>query len=233
MRTRLGFVSNSSSASFVVGIPSKDRSSVLKTLYYQMEHIYFGKYYLIESVKKRLSFAEEKINIAKGECAALEAIPKEERLIGKDNDCDKLDWEKSTLDQWVRQFNIHSKNLEDLKKITEDCEEELVEFGLNLHGISLVPTYKRNIKEKSTDTKIKEIQMSIWDKDATDDRDITYDSSPEEETELEILGYELRDSVTMFNEFGDLPEVLRNITGVLSFVYKELNCWVDEDRYEF
>ena len=65
MKVRLGFVSNSSSASFVVGLPTTDKSAVLQMLYYQLEHVYFGKYYLREAVKDRLSFSEKKLNEAK------------------------------------------------------------------------------------------------------------------------------------------------------------------------
>lgn len=230
MKVRLGFVSNSSSASFVVGLPTTDKSAVLQMLYYQLEHVYFGKYYLREAVKDRLSFSEKKLNEAKLEFSKLSQIPVEQRLAGRDKNYDKLDWAKSTLRQWQSSFDDNSNTLEELEGIEEGSEEELVKFGLRFYGISLGPTYKKTVKERQDTKPIKVIQMGTWDPDATDDRDIVYDEPSEQETQEEIVGYELRDFVTMFNDYGDMPHVLRNITGVLAFVYKsELKCWVDED----
>jgi hypothetical protein len=28
-----------------------------------------------------------------------------------------------------------------------------------------------------------------------------------------------------------MPKILRNLTGVLAFVYRDLKCWVEEDDY--
>jgi len=69
--------------------------------------------------------------------------------------------------------------------------------------------------------------MSQWDTDATDDRDLEI-GDPVEGLD-EIVGYQLYDWVTMFNDYGDIPRTLRNMTGVLAFVYPNLKCWVEED----
>ncbi len=196
MKIRSGFVSNSSSASFIVAIPSTDREGILKTLYQQMEHIYFGKYYLRENIKERLQFAEEQLKNAKEKYSNLEAIPKEKRVTGRNNDYDPLDWARGDVTRWENDFTTRNEKLKALENIKENSEVELVEFGLDHYGIQFIPTYKT-------------------------DKDID---------ESEIIGYQLVDWVTMFNEYGDLPKVLRNITGVLAFVYEDLKCWVDEDQ---
>ena len=61
MKIRQGFVSNSSSASFVVGIPNKDRDQVLRMLYEQFENDLFGKYYLREAIQKDLKYNEKRL----------------------------------------------------------------------------------------------------------------------------------------------------------------------------
>jgi len=56
MKTRSSFIANSSSASFIVGIPESNRAKVIHVLYTQFEHDLFGSYYLAEAITKKLRF---------------------------------------------------------------------------------------------------------------------------------------------------------------------------------
>ena len=231
MKFRQGFVSNSSSASFVVGIPSTDRDGIIHTLFHQFEHDYFGKYYLKEEVKKRLAYAEKRLEESTTEYNTLAKIPKEERLEGKpDRRYDPIDWKKSSVDQWTHSSEREKEFLKTLEEIDEKSEKELVEFGLSYYGIGFSPTFRNKIRVNAEEDDIeddKSIEMSQWDPDATDDRDIAMEE-PVEGLD-EIVGYQLTDWVTMFNDYGDMPRVLRSMTGVLAFVYDDLKCWVEDD----
>lgn len=232
MKYRQGFVSNSSSASFVVGIPSNDRDGVIHTLFNLFQYDYFGKYYLREEIKKSLSYAEKRLEDYTKEYDILAEIPKEERLEGKaDKKYDPLDWKKSSVEQWTNSSKRERDLLETLEEIAENSEKELVEFGLSYYGVGFSPTYRDKIKVNSDEENdladSKSIDMSQWDPDATDDRDLEIGEVVEGLDT--IVGYQLNDWVTMFNDYGDIPRILRNMTGVLAFVYDDLKCWVEED----
>jgi len=232
MRYRKGFVSNSSSASFVVGIPSTNRSEVIHTLYNQFEYDYFGKYYLGEAIKNNIEYAEERLKDSQEEYDKLAKIPKEKRMSGNNNSFDSLEWKESSVKQWQGRLTTetdHLKTLEEIDDKTEESQAELVEFGLEYYGISLTPTYLKSGTDKSSEDENKKepLDLSNWDPDATDDRDITFE--PLDHNPDEIIGYQLSDWVTMFNDYGDMPRKLRSMTGVLAFVYKDLKCWVEED----
>jgi len=194
MKIRQGFVSNSSSASFIIGIPSKDKKQVLTTLYNNFEFIYFGKYYLKQAILKNFDFVKKLLDKAQKKYDESLKIPQKERLCGKENKWDPLNMEKNEIKRWKYRYDVEKESLNTLEKIDSEAEIELVEFGLRYYHISITPTYtKENLDSK------------------------------------EIIGYELSASVSLFNDYEDMPEVLRNLAGILTFVYKDLNCWVDDD----
>lgn len=231
MKTRQGFVSNSSSASFIICIPSTDRDSIITNLFKQFEHDYFGKYYIKEAIQKRHSFFEKRLTEATEEYQKLSKIPKEERLSGTSNNYDPLEWKESNLKGCQNAYDQENKHLKDLEEIDDASEKELVEFGLRYYGIGFSPTYskKNKIDKKKLEEPENKHYIEQYDSDATDDSDL--DMEIEEHTEEDIIGYQLSDWVTMFNDYGDMPKILRNLTGVLAFVYSDLKCWVEEDDY--
>jgi len=232
VKFRQGYVSNSSSASFVVGIPSTDREDIIKMLYNNFEYDFFGKYYLKEAIKKNIEYAEERLKDTQEDYDKTAKIPKAKRVSGKNN-YDPLEWKLSSVKQWQSTYDRERGQLETLEEIDEKSDsgpKALVEFGLEYYGICFSPTFKSTGTDKSSEDEDKKepLVMSGWDKDATDDRDITFE--PLDHNPDEIIGYQLSDWVTMFNDFGDMPRKLRSMTGVLSFVYNDLKCWVEEDE---
>ena len=218
MKIREGFVSNSSSASFIVGIPSKDKNAVLKTLFQQFEYDLFGKYYLKEAIKKNLSFAEKSFRDATDDYETTAKIPKEERLEGKNMSYDPLSWKLSTMKQWERSYEKEKSFLKRAEDLDKKSETALVELGLEYYSIYFHPTYSE---------KGKKILKKLSKKNSSFDF-----GSPEKIKILlkeEIIGYQLEDFVTMFNDFYDIPRTLRSIAGLLAFVYPDLKCWVEED----
>jgi len=108
-----------------VGIPSTDRDHIIHTLFHQFEYDYFGKYYLKEEVKKRLSYAEKRLDESTKEYNFLAKIPKEERMKGKaTKQYDPLDWKKSSMDQWTNSFEREKEFLKTLEEIDDKSEKE-------------------------------------------------------------------------------------------------------------
>jgi len=225
MRTRSGFVSNSSSASFIVGIPSTDKNQVLNMLFENFEHDYFGKYYLRESIGERKDYAKKRLDEANLDFEKMAKVSKEDRLASNPSR-DPLEWKASSVKQWLNSYNKEEELLKTLEDIDDTSEKELVEFGLSYHGISLSPTYTPEAKQTKLVEASDPHNVSQYDRDATDDTDLVVG---EIQPEPSIIGYQLSDWVTMFNEYGDCPRMLRSMTGVLAFIYKDLKCWVEDE----
>ena len=181
MKYRQKFVSNSSSASFIVEIPSTDKDDLLERLYGELAEL---KKSLEESKNKCKEFS------------------KKQKLKDKEDIKDLLTWEKSLQDSYLNDISFQNDKLIELENI--ELEKDLVLFGLKYYGILFRPIFSK--------------------------KEDCYDSSYSfDEKNKEIIGYELCDFVNMFNTFSDIPPVLRDLTGALSFMYSNLHCRVEED----
>jgi len=230
MKFRNSFVSNSSSASFIVGIPNSNEDQVLNMLFEQFEHDLLGSYYLEEAIKKDLKYYEKRLAESEKEKIEHEKKSKEDRMGGKNYD--PLDWTVSSVKQNTTYVQRQKDLLQELKEIDDKDKKELVRFGLRYYGIGFSPTYKGTKTDKVSEDEEDRVPLDLseWDKDATDDRDLTFEPIDDaDENPAEIIGYQLSDSVTMFNDYGDMPRTLRSMTGVLAFIYKDLRCWVEGD----
>jgi len=190
MKIRSGFVSNSSSASFVVDIPvSKKR--VVRHLFENLFDEFFSKYALSNTIKDDLEYLERSLekNIAEYKDflykKELNEINEEES-----GSFDEGTWRKGRVES-IKKYILDKKEmLEQLNKLSDTSEMELVSFGLNCYHM-----YCSQIK----------------------------DDSGKDICRLESS------TVTMYNDYGDMPKKFRNIVGVLSFLYPDLKCWVNED----
>jgi len=180
MKIRSGFVSNSSSASFV--IKTTKYENIINTIFEGLEFAYFSKYRLSDEIKENISRFEKDLKIAKEECAKLILVSKEERKKGRSSD--PLEWAEHDVKMSESRLNYEKEALQEIETCERTDIKKLVEFGFKYNRVFF--------KELNT-------------------------------------GYEFKSWVSMFNDYSDMPQILKELIVVFQFKGIPIDCSVEDD----
>lgn len=122
MKIREGFISNSSSASFIVNVNSK-QDLFLRPLFNWGSDIDISVMGLKQKIKEDIKFFEGICKENREKIKELKKKPKKERMCGHEKKLDMLDFQKGDLKLHKSQVSSRKKTLESISKFPDNIYE--------------------------------------------------------------------------------------------------------------